>query len=83
MANEQSRLRPITTLNQALPNDIPSMMKFLRDFENIMDDRFKEIPSREKEAKGLKEVYESFVKANSVMLGEDTSKVDFNKFVTD
>jgi hypothetical protein len=48
MANEQSRLRPITTLNQSLPNDIPSMMKFLRDFENIMDDRFEEIPSKEK-----------------------------------
>lgn len=83
MANEQSRLRPITTLNQQLPNDIPSMMKFLRDFENIMDDRFKEIPSKEKEAKGLKSIYEEFVKVNSVMLGEETSKVDFNKFVTD
>lgn len=83
MANEQSRLRPITTLNQSLPNDIPSMMKFLRDFENIMDDRFEEIPSKEKQNKGLKEVYEEFVKINSAMLGEDSSKVDFNRFVTD
>lgn len=83
MANEQSRLRPITTLNQSLPNDIPSMMKFLRDFENIMDDRFKEIPSKEKDKKGLKDVYDSFVNVNSAMLGEDTSKVNFNRFVND
>lgn len=80
IANEQSRLRPVLGLNQGLPNDVQSQLKFLRNFESIFTQRIAEMKggvSRITDDSG-----EEFVERLKAVTGREDTRISFDKFVT-
>jgi hypothetical protein len=73
VANEHSRLRPLLGLNQGLPNDIQSQLRFMRNFESIITQRLAEIPGD----------HSNFVEELQAITGRKDTQISFEKFVTD
>lgn len=73
VANEHSRLRPLLGLNQGLPNDIQSQLRFMRNFESIITQRLAEIPGD----------HSNFVEELQAVTGRKDTQISFEKFVTD
>ena len=71
VANEQSRLRPILSLNQQLCNDIATQFKFLRNFESIFEQRASELHPKNGYVKSFKEN------------NGGTLKISFQQFIED
>ena len=72
IANEQARLRPVLGLNQGLPNDVQSQLKFLRNFESIFSQRLQEIPGD----------HSNFIEKLKGVTGRNDARISFEKFVT-
>ena len=70
MASEMSKTRSLVALNKGLPNSVPKLIKFIRDFESILGDVTEP------------DDIEGFAGRNQEWVGELTNVVDLKLFVT-